>query len=270
ETQQLRPEVWNSTLINYALKVYAALNSNNYVRFFRLVREGSFLCSCILHRYFTQVRKKALYILVKAHHKGVQLPLEDLVRSLSFDDQSEAAHFCQFFGLTTVDNCVTLDKATFIEPEENWCPQRSALIERKLNTSIGEAIYGGPLPAFSLPEPENSFDNNGKYIGQIIIKDSDFVDSPRKDAVRGYNVPDQTSVSTDKMAVPQPTVAPKVKVTYTNEEVKETAKFLFWEVIDIMCLEIGQEAKREVDKLMDISQSLYDSITGEVFAESVS
>ncbi|XP_062592809.1 uncharacterized protein LOC134254297, partial [Saccostrea cucullata] len=79
------------------------------------------------------------------------------------------------------------------------------------------AIYGGPLPAFSLPEPENSFDNNGKYIGQIIIKDSDFVDSPRKDAVRGYNVPDQTSVSTDKMAVPQPTVAPKVKVTYTNE-----------------------------------------------------
>ncbi|XP_061179067.1 germinal-center associated nuclear protein-like [Saccostrea echinata] len=270
ETQQLRPEVRNSTLINYALKVYAALNSNNYVRFFRLVREGSFLCSCILHRYFTQVRKKALHILVKAHRKGVQLPLEDLVRTLSFDDQSEAAQFCQFFGLTTVDNCVTLDKAAFIEPEENWCPRRSTIIERKRSTSVGEAIYGGPLPTFSLPEPENSFDNNGKFIGQIIVKDSDFVDSPRKDAVRSYNVPDQISVSTDKMATPQPTVIPKIKVTYTNEEVKETAKFLFWEVIDNMCLEIGQETKHEVDNLMEISQSLYDSITGEVVAEFVS
>ncbi|XP_062617863.1 germinal-center associated nuclear protein-like [Saccostrea cucullata] len=270
ETQQLRPEVRSSTFINYALKVYAALNSNNYVRFFRLVREGSFLCSCILHRYFTQVRKKALYILVKAHRKGVQLPLEDLVRTLSFDDQNEAAQFCQFFGLTTVDNCVTLDKSTFIEPEENWCPRRSALIERKLSTSIGEAIYGGPLPAYSLPEPENSFDNNGKFVGQIIVKDSDFVDSPRKDAIKGYNVPDHVSVSTDKMAAPQPSIAPKVKVTYTNEEVKETAKFLFWEVIDNMCLEIGQEAKRDVDKLMEISHSLYDSITGEVVAEFVS
>lgn len=50
ETQQLRPDVRNTTYINYALQVYAALNSNNFVRFFRLVRGGSFLCACIMHR----------------------------------------------------------------------------------------------------------------------------------------------------------------------------------------------------------------------------
>lgn len=65
-----------------------------------------------------------------------------MVRTLGFDDQNEAAQFCQFFGLTTVDNCVTLDRGAFIDPEENWCPRRSALIEQKRNTSIGEVIMG--------------------------------------------------------------------------------------------------------------------------------
>ena len=60
------------------------------------------------------------------------------MRTLGFDDQNEAAQFCQFFGLTTDESCVTLDKAMFIEPEENWCPRRSALIEQKRTTSIGE------------------------------------------------------------------------------------------------------------------------------------
>ena len=68
----------------------------------------------------------------------LQLPLDELVRTLGFDDQNEAAQFCQFFGLTTDESCVTLDKAMFIEPEENWCPRRSALIEQKRTTSIGE------------------------------------------------------------------------------------------------------------------------------------
>ncbi|XP_048739403.2 germinal-center associated nuclear protein-like isoform X2 [Ostrea edulis] len=272
ETQQLRPEIQNTAFINYALKVYAALNSNNFVRFFRLVKGGTFLCSCILHRYFTQVRKKALQILVKAHRKGVQLPLDDLVRTLAFNDESEAAQFCQFFGLTTVDNCVTLDKSLFIEPEENWCPRRSALIESKRNTTVGEAINGGPMPAFSLPEPEVSFDANGRFIGQIIVKESDFVDSPRKEAAKdtagSHTVPDQALVSRDNLVTFQP-IAPQVKVTYTNEDVKETAKFLFWNVIDTMCLEIGQEVKRDVNHLMEISQSMCDSVMSEVVAEFV-
>lgn len=75
----------------------------------------------------------------------LQLPLDDLVRTLAFNDQSEAAQFCQFFGLTTVDNCVTLDKSLFIEPEENWCPRRSALIESKRNTTVGEVSIATKL-----------------------------------------------------------------------------------------------------------------------------
>lgn len=270
ETQQLRPDVRNTIYINYALQVYAALNSNNYVRFFRLVKGGSFLCACIMHRYFTQVRKKALQILIKAYRKGVQLPLEDLVRTLGFDDQNEAAQFCQFFGLTTVDNCVTLDRGAFIDPEENWCPRRSALIEQKRNTSIGEAINGGPLPVFSPPKPENSFDENGRFIGQIIVKTSDLVDSPRKEPKSIRPETDHAPVSTARVVTPQPPAECKPKVAFSLEGVKEEAKLLFWEVIDGLCLEIGQEVKRDVvDPLMDFSLSVYDSISTEVVTKFV-
>ena len=55
------------------------------------------------------------------------------------------------------------------------------------------------------------------------------------------------------------------------QEVKEEARFLFWDVIDSMCLDIGQEVKREVvEPLLDASVSVYESITTEVVAEFVS
>lgn len=52
--------------------------------------------------------------------------------------------------------------------------------------------------------------------------------------------------------------------------VKEEAKLLFWEVIDGLCLEIGQEVKRDVvDLLMDFSLSVYNSVSTEVVTKFV-
>jgi hypothetical protein len=56
--------------IGFAVKAYSALNSNNYVRFFRLLRSASFLNACVLHRYFNQVRARALQIIQQAHTPG--------------------------------------------------------------------------------------------------------------------------------------------------------------------------------------------------------
>ena len=50
------------------------------------------------------------------------------------------------------------------------------------------------------------------------------------------------------------------------QEVKEEARSLFWDVIDSICLDIGQV----VEPLMDASVSVYESITTEVVAEFVS
>ena len=54
--QNMEPWVRSHPSIKFALKVFMALNSNNYIKFFRLVRqEASLLQGCILLRYFYQV-----------------------------------------------------------------------------------------------------------------------------------------------------------------------------------------------------------------------
>ena len=66
----MRPNVRGSPEIGFAVKAYSALNSNNYVRFFRLVKSASFLNACILHRYFNQIRARALQIILRSHTAG--------------------------------------------------------------------------------------------------------------------------------------------------------------------------------------------------------
>lgn len=55
EVQQFRDEVRNSPEVKFAVHAFAAVNSNNFVRFFKLVKGASYLASCLLHRYFNQV-----------------------------------------------------------------------------------------------------------------------------------------------------------------------------------------------------------------------
>lgn len=41
--------------IRFALNVFTAINSDNYIKFFRLARRATLLQGCILLRYFYQV-----------------------------------------------------------------------------------------------------------------------------------------------------------------------------------------------------------------------
>lgn len=54
--QQFRDEVRNSPEVKFAVQAFTAVSSNNFVRFFKLVKGASYLASCLLHRYFNQVR----------------------------------------------------------------------------------------------------------------------------------------------------------------------------------------------------------------------
>ena len=54
--QQFRDEVRKAPEVKFAVQAFAAVNSNNFVRFFKLVKGASYLASCLLHRYFNQVR----------------------------------------------------------------------------------------------------------------------------------------------------------------------------------------------------------------------
>lgn len=62
--------------MKFAVQSFAAVNSNNFVRFFRLVKGASYLAGCILHRYFDQVGAPPLCSLHPHHPQYLSPGLE--------------------------------------------------------------------------------------------------------------------------------------------------------------------------------------------------
>ncbi|XP_051874599.1 germinal-center associated nuclear protein isoform X3 [Pristis pectinata] len=170
EVQQFRPVIRNSPEVKLAVQAFAALNSNNYVRFFKLVKAASYLSACILHRYFKQVRREALktlnFALTVSSQRSTMFPMDTLVRMLLFKDCGEAAEFARDYGLSVSDWCVELNRSALCDPDFVLLPKKSLFIDRKRTTLIGEVVNGGPLPLFIPHVPVLSFDSQGRYIGE--------------------------------------------------------------------------------------------------------
>lgn len=50
-----------------AFEAALAFKSNNYVKFFNIIEKADYLSSCILHRYISEARRRALQIIVRAY-----------------------------------------------------------------------------------------------------------------------------------------------------------------------------------------------------------
>lgn len=172
EVQQFHPDVRNSPEVDFAVQAFAALNSNNFVRFFKLVQSASYLNACLLHCYFNQIRKDALRALNVAYTVSTQrstvFPLDGVVRMLLFRDSEEATSFLNDHGLTVADGCVELNRSSFLEPEGLCKARKSVFIGRKLTVSVGEVVNGGPLPPVPRHTPVCSFNSQNKYVGESL------------------------------------------------------------------------------------------------------
>ena len=74
EVLQLRPEVRDSPQVRSALQFVTALNSGNYVLFFKLAKKNrDYLQCCLLQHYFQQVRTRALRVMVHTYGKNSQV-----------------------------------------------------------------------------------------------------------------------------------------------------------------------------------------------------
>ncbi|KAM9694818.1 germinal-center associated nuclear protein isoform 1-T4 [Trichechus inunguis] len=172
EVQQFPPAVRNSSEVKFAVQAFAALNSNNFVRFFKLVQSASYLSACLLHCYFNQIRRDALRALNVAYTVSTQrstaFPLDGVVRMLLFRDGNEAADFLSDHGLVTSDGCVELNRSVLLEPEGLSKAKKSVFITQKLTVSVGEIVNGGPLPPVPCHTPVCSFNSQNKYVGESL------------------------------------------------------------------------------------------------------
>lgn len=169
EVKQLRAEILQSPEIQFAIKVYQAVESNNYVKFFALVRSTTYMNACILLRYFTQVRVKALQVVFKAYapRNAVYMAISNLQFLLGFEDFEQCAQYLEYYGLSCDrdEDRVLLDRSSFYYPDTPFLLDRAInVVEHKRLSSVGEAVHGSTLDNKNILdkyEPHDSFDENG-------------------------------------------------------------------------------------------------------------
>ncbi|XP_062932104.1 germinal-center associated nuclear protein isoform X2 [Cynocephalus volans] len=215
EVQQFHPAVRNSSEVKFAVQAFAALNSNNFVRFFKLVQSASYLNACLLHCYFHQIRKDALRALNIAYTVSTQrstvFPLDGVVRMLLFRDSEEAADFLSHHGLAVSDGYVELNRSAFLEPEGLSKARKSVFVTRKLTVSVGEIVNGGPLPPVPRHIPVCSFNAQNKYIGESLATELPVTAQRPSLEVAGGGRGEEAGAELDTPAaglLPQPLPAP--------------------------------------------------------------
>jgi hypothetical protein len=171
EVKQLPADILHSPEIRYALSVYMAMESNNYVKFFSLVRATPYLNACILLRYFTQVRVKALTNMLKSYvpppRTPIALSISYLTNILAFENVDQCALFMEHYGLACdrTNDKILFDRTTFHHPDLPFIMQRAiTVVEQKRVSTVGEAVHGKTLDSpdeFLKHRPQNSFDDVG-------------------------------------------------------------------------------------------------------------
>lgn len=94
----LHPTVVASPQVTFAMKVFVARHTQDYYRFFQLLRDATYLQSCLLFRYLPSVRSSALQRMNRAF-RNQPYPLVDVMELLCFDDVDHAGTICQHHGL---------------------------------------------------------------------------------------------------------------------------------------------------------------------------
>lgn len=167
EIKQLEQRIQKSAEIRFAIEVFIAMDNNNYVKFFQLVRRTTYMNACILLRYFNQVRTKALEVILKSYTAGrtpSQFTLSYFTYILAFEDDEATTSFLEYYSLQcdSYMDLVILDKKSFSYPDLPFLLERAInVIEHKRISSVGEVICGKQLTPLPKYQPHDSFDENG-------------------------------------------------------------------------------------------------------------
>ncbi|CAB9505121.1 SAC3 family protein [Seminavis robusta] len=106
-----RPEIYNSKPVQLALEIFKAKKANNYVRFFKFLRDPGtpYLFACLMFKHIESMRRIAFRMISKTYgakrrDTGEPIydayPLKKLAEILCFDDLDEARAACKHFNIT--------------------------------------------------------------------------------------------------------------------------------------------------------------------------
>lgn len=241
QVQKLPACVRWSAEVKRAVAAFAALNSNNYVRFFRVAAQAPYLAACLLHRYFGQVRLRAFQTFLKAFcqpNHSEEFSLEVLGRQLGFDSASEVRVFASALGLRTSEQALLLDRASQIQPELMGAlpvGRSQLLVESKRITSVGEVVNGGLLP----PDPQETYQPHDSFMLDGTLRPAAFDATDQVLKCWGESARKEQEPAPEVEQQPEPGPEPLV---YPDEVIEEVLQALVEDVVQHELEAIGQDS----------------------------
>ncbi|KAK4324325.1 hypothetical protein Pmani_005040 [Petrolisthes manimaculis] len=255
---KFREDVQKSCSVQFALKVILAVMFNNYSKFFKLVRQASYLQGCLLHRYFRQIRVRGLDTMIKAYKNKQFVPLSTIRNILGFEDDDDATAFLKCHGLNVEGEGIVLDKHSFIShPDELPVMVRPLkLVEVKRISSVSEVIFGGSLPnnPLLIHIPHNSFDDQGYLKSEA--KDA----SDQQQFLKAVKAPE---------IIPVPIPSVTKHDPHQNYQLLAHMKDVYQMIESIVIGEMSSQICREVIEKSRVDEEVVQKLSNEVMEESL-
>jgi hypothetical protein len=295
--QRLKRHVQDSFVVKYALRIYFAYNSKNYVKFFRLVAnpQFGFLFACLTHRYFVHARIDAIRIILSAYRQDNKkmFDLNKLVDLLCFDDESDALFFIEELSLDVIkddnsnEKLISFSKTlnTDRSTVERLRQRRSYhLAEEKLETSrldINQVIYGDVNfgQTRDILNVHSSFDASGSLVTndfQSVFEETKFPDVAKQPGFSTRDKPIVVASSSDSnssrffQTKPMSNLftqhQPQKHAELAAPKVNFFSEFLQKNTIPpVEQPPVDKAIKSKIDELL--SEEIYQSITNEIFGQ---
>ncbi|CAG9539692.1 unnamed protein product [Cercopithifilaria johnstoni] len=172
-----RREILESSSVRLAIRLFTCLQNQNYVRFFRLLKnDATYLQCCLCHRFFNRMRHQAMYTISRSVHIMGKYPLNKFVQLLGFDDRDASLQFLGCYNvrsnndMDTGEELMHISKTRLIDPIEEPPTKIHLWIEAKRDGySIPEVLSGCQDVEVEVITPLNSFDKNGAYVFDIVL-----------------------------------------------------------------------------------------------------
>ncbi|VBB33225.1 unnamed protein product, partial [Acanthocheilonema viteae] len=172
-----RREILESSSVRLAIRLFTCLQNQNYVRFFRLLRnDATYLQCCLCHRFFNRMRHQAMYAISRSVHIMGKYPVDKFVQLLGFDDRDASLQFLGCYNvrrnndMDTGEELMHMSRTRLIDPIEEPPTKIHLWIEAKRSGySIAEVLSGCQNVEVEIITPLNSFDKNGVYVSDTVL-----------------------------------------------------------------------------------------------------
>uniref|UniRef100_A0A8L7T2N4 SAC3/GANP/THP3 conserved domain-containing protein n=2 Tax=Brugia malayi TaxID=6279 RepID=A0A8L7T2N4_BRUMA len=172
-----RREILEAGSVRLAIRLFTCLQNQNYVRFFRLLKnDATYLQCCLCHRFFNRMRHQAMYAISHSIFIMGKYPVNKFVQLLGFDDRDASLQFLGCYNvrrnndMDTGEELMHMSKAQLIESIEEPPSKIHLWIEAKRDGySIPEVLSGCQDVEVEIVTPLNSFDRNGTYLFDVVL-----------------------------------------------------------------------------------------------------